>query len=142
MSAGTGIMHSEYNHSDTEPVHFLQIWILPAQRGIQPSYEQKTFTKEEKSGTLRLVGSGNGREGSITIHQDVDLYATLLKDGEEVSHPLANGRVAWVQVVRGAVQLNHQSLAAGDGVAISQEEYIALRGAGNDAEALLFDMAA
>lgn len=142
MSAGTGIMHSEYNHSDTEPVHFLQIWILPAQRGIKPSYEQKTFTQEEKSGTLRLVGSGNGREGSITIHQDVDLYATLLKDGEEVSHRLADGRVGWVQVVRGAVQLNHQSLTAGDGVAISQEEYIALRGAGNDAEVLLFDMAA
>ena len=142
MSAGTGIMHSEYNHSDTDPVHFLQIWILPDKKGIEPSYEQKTFTQEEKSGTLRLVGSRDGREGSITIHQDVDLYATLLKDGEAVSHPLANKRVAWVQVVRGAVQLNHQSLTAGDGAAISQAEHITLRGASIDAEVLLFDMAA
>ncbi|WP_414586872.1 pirin family protein [Scytonema sp. PCC 10023] len=142
MSAGTGIMHSEYNHSDTDPVHFLQIWILPDKKGIEPSYEQKTFTQEEKSGTLRLVGSRDGRGGSITIHQDVDLYATLLKDGEEVSHPLANGRVAWMQIVRGAVQLNDQSLTAGDGAAISQEENITLRGASSDAEVLLFDMAA
>ncbi|BAZ20389.1 Pirin domain protein [Kalymmatonema gypsitolerans NIES-4073] len=142
MSAGTGIMHSEYNHSDTDPVHFLQIWILPDKKGIEPSYEQKTFTQEEKSGTLRLVGSRDGRGGSITIHQDVDLYATLLKDGEEVSHPLANGRVAWLQVVRGAVELNHQSLTAGDGAAISQEENMTLRGASSDAEVLLFDMAA
>lgn len=142
MSAGTGIMHSEYNHSDIEPVHFLQIWILPDKKGIEPSYEQKTFTNEEKSGTLRLVGSRDGREGSITIHQDVNLYATLLKDGEEVSHCLANERVVWVQVVRGAVQLNHQSLTAGDGVAIAQEENITLRGAGNNAEVLLFDMTA
>ncbi len=142
MSAGTGIMHSEYNHSDIEPVHFLQIWILPDKKGIEPGYEQKTFTNEEKSGTLRLVGSRDGREGSITIHQDVNLYATLLKDGEEVSHCLANERVIWVQVVRGAVQLNHQSLTAGDGVAIAQEENITLRGAGNNAEVLLFDMTA
>ena len=142
MSAGTGIMHSEYNHSDTDPVHFLQIWILPDKKGIEPSYEQKTFTQEEKSGTLRLVGSRDGREGSITIHQDIDLYATWLKDGEQVSHLLANKRVAWMQVVRGAVQLNHQSLTAGDGAAISQAEHITLRGASIDAEVLLFDMAA
>ena len=142
MSAGTGIMHSEYNHSDTDPVHFLQIWILPDRKGIEPSYEQKTFTQEEKSGTLRLVGSRDGREGSITIHQDIDLYATWLKDGEQVSHLLANKRVAWMQVVRGAVQLNHQSLTAGDGAAISQAEHITLRGASIDAEVLLFDMAA
>lgn len=142
MSAGTGIMHSEYNHSATDPVHFLQLWILPDKKGITPSYEQKTFTQEEKSGTLRLVGSRDGREGAITIHQDVDLYATLLQDGEAVSHSLANGRVAWVQVVRGAVQLNHQSLTAGDGAAISQAENITLRGASIDAEVLLFDMAA
>jgi hypothetical protein len=142
MSAGTGIMHSEYNHSDTDPVHFLQIWILPDKKDIEPSYEQKTFTQKEKSGTLRLVGSRDGRRGSITIHQDVDLYATLLKDGEEVSHSIANGRAAWVQVARGAVQLNHQSLTAGDGAAISQEERITLRTSSSDAEVLLFDMAA
>lgn len=142
MSAGTGIRHSEFNASQTEPVHFLQIWILPEQEGIKPGYEQKTFTEAEKRGTLRLVGSRNGRNGSITIHQDVDLYATLLQEGEEVSHSLAERRVAWLQVARGAVQLNDQTLTAGDGAAISQESSITLRGAANAAEALLFDLVA
>lgn len=142
MSAGTGIRHSEFNASQTEPVHFLQIWILPEQEGIKPGYEQKTFTESEKRGTLRLVGSRNGRNGSITIHQNVDLYATLLQEGEEVSHSLAEGRVAWLQVARGAVQLNDQTLTAGDGAAISQESSITLRGAANPAEVLLFDMVA
>ncbi|WP_250124035.1 pirin family protein [Chroococcidiopsis sp. CCMEE 29] len=140
MSAGTGIRHSEFNASKTEPVHFLQIWILPEQEGIEPGYEQKTFPEAEKRGKLRLVGSRDGRDGSITIHQDVDLYATALQDGEEVSHSLAAGRVAWLQVARGAVQLNNQTLSAGDGAASAQESLIALRGAGNDAEVLLFDM--
>ncbi|MDW8201740.1 MAG: pirin family protein, partial [Cyanobacteriota bacterium SKYGB_h_bin112] len=121
MSAGTGILHSEFNASQTEPVHFLQIWILPEQRGIQPGYEQKTFTDEEKQGQLRLVGSRDGRDGSITIHQDVNLYASLLTDRDTIVYPLPTGRVAWLQVVRGAVRLNGQLLSAGDGAAISDE---------------------
>ena len=142
MSAGTGIMHSEYNASQTEPVHFLQIWILPAQKGIAPGYEQKTFTDAEKLGKLRLVGSQDGRDGSITIHQDVDFYASVLQEGDDVSHALKDGRVAWLQVARGAIQLNDQVLTAGDGVAISHEPVITLRGNANDTEVLLFDMAA
>jgi hypothetical protein len=142
MSAGTGIEHSEFNASKTEPVHFLQIWILPEQKGIKPGYEQKTFCEEEKRGTFRLVGSRDGRDGSITIHQDVNLYASTLHDGETVSHPLAEERVAWLQVVRGAVQLNDQTLTAGDGATIVQESRITLQGAAKDTEVLLFDMAA
>jgi hypothetical protein len=142
MSAGTGIMHSEYNSSKTDPVHFLQIWILPEQKGIEPGYEQKTFAPEEKQGTLRLLGSRDGRDGSVTIHQDVNLYATSLREGETVNHQLADGRVAWVQVARGSVQLNDHSLTAGDGAAIAQLEQIALKGTSNNAEVLLFDMAA
>jgi quercetin 2,3-dioxygenase len=142
MSAGTGIMHSEYNASKTEPVHFLQIWILPEKKGIEPGYEQKTFTDAEKRGQLRLVGSRDGRDGSIVIHQDVNLYATSLQEGEAVSHALAEGRVVWLQVVRGAVQLHDQPLTAGDGAAIAQESKITLQSASSDAEVLLFDMAA
>ncbi len=142
MSAGTGIMHSEYNHSKTDPVHFLQIWILPEQKGIDPGYEQKTFTPDEKHGVLRLVGSRDGRDGSVTIHQDVNLYATSLHTGETVSHDLANGWVAWVQVARGSVQLNDQPLTAGDGAAIAQLEQITLQGTSDDTEVLLFDMVA
>ena len=141
MSAGTGIRHSEFNASQTEPVHFLQIWILPEQEGIAPSYVQKTFTEEEKRGKLRLVGSRDGREGSITIHQNVDFYAASLQDGDTVNHALTEGRVAWLQVVRGAVQLNEQTLTVGDGAAI-EESPLTLRGASNDAEVLFFDMVA
>jgi redox-sensitive bicupin YhaK (pirin superfamily) len=142
MSAGTGIRHSEYNASKTEPVHFLQIWILPEQKGMTPGYEQKTFTDDEKRGQLRLLGSRDGRDGSITIHQDVNLYATLLQDGEAANHALAEGRAIWLQVVRGAVQLNGQPLTAGDGAAMTQESQITLQGASDNAEVLLFDMAA
>ena len=141
MSAGTGIRHSEFNASQTEPVHFLQIWILPEQEGIAPGYEQKTFTKEEKRGRLRLVGSRDGREGSITIHQNVNFYAASLQNGETVNHSLAEGGVAWLQVARGAVQLNEQMLTAGDG-AVIEESQITLQGASNDTEVLLFDMMA
>jgi quercetin 2,3-dioxygenase len=142
MSAGTGIQHSEFNASTTEPVHFLQIWILPEQKGIDPGYEQKTFSASEKRGTLRLVGSRDGRDGSVTIHQDINLYATTLQQGETVTHPLSEGRVAWLQVVSGAVEANGQTIAAGDGAAIAQEAQIILQGASKDAELLLFDMAA
>lgn len=142
MSAGTGIMHSEYNASKTEPVHFLQIWILPERKGIAPGYEQKTFTEDEKRGKFCLIGSRDGRDGSITLHQDVNLSVTTLPDGETVNHALAEGRVAWLQVVRGAVNLNDRSLTAGDGAAITQESQLTLQSASNNAEVLLFDMAA
>jgi quercetin 2,3-dioxygenase len=142
MSAGTGIQHSEYNASQTEPVHFLQIWILPEQKGIDPGYEQKAFTPEEKQGKLRLVGSRDGREGSITIHQNVDLYASTLASGESVSHTLAPGRVGWLQVAQGSVQLNDQMLVAGDGAAIEQASLITLQGTAPSTEVLLFDLAA
>ena len=141
MSAGTGIRHSEFNASQTEPVHFLQIWILPEQEGIAPGYEQKTFTDEEKRGKLRLVGSRDGRDGALTIHQNVDFYTASLQSGETVNHALAEGRVAWLQVVKGAVQLNDQPLTSGDGAAI-EESQITLRAAASDAEVLLFDMVA
>lgn len=142
MSAGTGIQHSEFNASTSEPVHLLQIWILPEQKGIEPGYEQKNFAVAEKQGTLRLVGSRDGRDGSITIHQDVDLYAAALSEGESVSYTFAPSRVGWLQVARGAVQLNDRSLIAGDGVEIAQESLITLQGATQEAEVLLFDMAA
>lgn len=141
MSAGTGIRHSEFNASQTEPVHFLQIWILPEQEGITPSYEQKTFSLEEKRGRLRLLGSRDGRQGSIVIHQNVNFYAASLQNGETVNHSLADGRVAWLQVVRGAVQLNEQMLTAGDGAAVEKSQ-ITLQGASDDAEVLLFDLVA
>jgi redox-sensitive bicupin YhaK (pirin superfamily) len=142
MSAGSGIQHSEFNASNTDPVHFLQIWLLPEKKGIEPGYEQKTFSDAEKRGTLRLVGSRDGRDGSITIHQNVDLYASVLSEGDTANYTLADGRVAWVQVARGTVQLNGQTLTAGDGAAISEETEITLQGAAQDAEVLLFDMAA
>ncbi|MBD2113968.1 MULTISPECIES: pirin family protein [Cyanophyceae] len=142
MSAGTGIRHSEFNASDTNPVHFLQIWILPETEGIDPGYEQISIAPEAKQGQLRLVGSRDGRDGSVTIHQDVSLYATTLSDGDAVAHTLAPGRVAWVQVARGAVNLNGHDLTAGDGAAVSDLDTLSLTGAADEAEVLLFDMAA
>jgi redox-sensitive bicupin YhaK (pirin superfamily) len=142
MSAGTGILHSEFNPSDTDPVHLLQIWILPERNGLEPSYEQTHFPVDEKQGALRLIGSRDGRDGSVTIHQDVSLYATHLGEGETVSHPIAPGRVVWVQVAGGAVQLNDQPLYAGDGAAIAQEDALTLTGTSDASEVLVFDMAA
>ncbi len=142
MSAGTGIQHSEFNASDAEPVHLLQIWLLPNQTGLAPSYEQTYFAPEEKQGRLRLIGSPDGREGAVTIHQDVYLYAARLTATETVSHDLATERLAWVQVARGAVNLNGYDLTAGDGAAIAAETVLTLSGASEDAEVLLFDMAA
>lgn len=139
MSAGTGVRHSEFNASDSEPVHFLQIWILPDRRGLDPSYEEKRFADAEKRGRLRLIGSRNGRDGSVTIHQDVDLYATLLQDGERVRHTLAPGRKAWLQLARGSAALNGQQLYPGDGAAIEGPFEIDIT-ASSDAELLLFDM--
>jgi redox-sensitive bicupin YhaK (pirin superfamily) len=142
MSAGSGIRHSEFNASKTEPVHFLQIWIMPEKRGLEPGYEQKTFPLEEKRNKLRLVGSHDGREGSITIHQDVNLYATLLDDGAVVKHAVAPDRTAWVQVAQGTASLNGTQLHPGDGAAVSEPGTLELAGTSKDAEILLFDMKA
>jgi redox-sensitive bicupin YhaK (pirin superfamily) len=142
MSAGTGIRHSEFNASQTEPVHFLQIWIVPEQKGLAPGYEQKTFDAASKSGKLLLVGSQDGRDGSVTIHRDVDLYATLPGDGGTVTHTLAAGRIAWVHVAQGTVNFNGEELRPGDGVALDAGAKISLTGTSDDAEVLVFDMAA
>jgi len=139
MSAGTGVTHSEYNPSSTEPVHLFQIWILPEAHGLTPSYEQKNFPAAEKLNKLRLVGSHDGREGSVTIHQDVDLYDTILEPDHEVVYHLPAGRYAWVQIARGAITLNGQPLDAGDGAAVSDESTLALK-AKEQSELLLFDL--
>jgi redox-sensitive bicupin YhaK (pirin superfamily) len=144
MSAGTGIRHSEFNHSKTEPVHFLQMWILPREPGSLPSYEQKAFPDADRRGRLRLVGSSDGRDGSVTIHRDVDLHAGLLGGTERAAFPLRPGRRAWVQVALGEVNVNGETLAAGDGAAIETVDRIELNGKANgreDAHVLLFDMA-
>ena len=140
MSAGTGVMHSEYNPSDAEPVHFLQIWILPERQGLPPGYEQRAFPAPEKAGKLRLVASRTGREGSVTVHQDVDLFAAALAPGAAVAHRLRAGRHAWVQVARGAVAVNGVALGQGDGAAVSDETTVELR-ASRPSEVLLFDLA-
>jgi quercetin 2,3-dioxygenase len=137
MSAGSGVTHSEMNPSSDEAVHFLQIWILPAQQGIRPSYEQKKFEDDERRNTLRLVASPDGTNGSVTIHQDVRLYASLL-DGATVTHDFQPDRYGWVQVTRGEVDVNGQTLKAGDGAAISDEPSLTLAGRG--ADVLLFDL--
>jgi len=142
MSAGTGIRHSEFNASNTDPVHFLQIWIMPEAEGIDPGYEQISIAPETKQGQLRLVGSRDGRDGSVTIHQDVSLYATTLSEGDRVEHTLTPGRVAWVQVARGAADLNGHALTAGDGAAVSALDRLNLTGTAAGAEVLVFDMAA
>ncbi len=139
MSAGTGVRHSEFNASETEPVHFLQIWILPERAGGEPGYEQESFPEDERRGRLRLIGSRDGREGSVTIQQDVDLYSSLLWEGQVIEHRPAAGRKVWIQVARGSVAVNGERLEAGDGAAITDEPAIELRGSG-DSELLLFDM--
>jgi hypothetical protein len=140
MSAGSGIRHSEYNASKTDPVHFLQIWIIPERQGIAPGYEQKTFSPQDKQGRLRLVASRDGRDGSVTLLRDADMYATLLGAGEAVHHDLKPGRGAWIHVARGSVSLNGTKLQAGDGAALDTPGPLTLD-QGQDAEVLLFDMA-
>jgi redox-sensitive bicupin YhaK (pirin superfamily) len=140
MTAGTGVVHSEMNPSRTEPVHLLQIWIVPDRAGHQPGYEQKAFSENERRGKLRLVASRDGRDGSVTIHQDASLYTTLLEPGERVSHELRPGRHSWVQVARGSADLNGQTLREGDGAAISDERRLELTGK-DSSEVLLFDLA-
>jgi hypothetical protein len=139
MSAGTGVTHSEYNPSAEEPVHFLQIWVTPERRGDAPGYEQRQFSEEGRGGGLKLIASRAGREGSVTVHQDADVYSGILGAGEEAVHELRAGRNAWVQVVKGSVSLNGVGLSAGDGAAVSGEEQLSLRADG-PSEVLLFDL--
>lgn len=139
MSAGTGVVHSELNASSTQGVHFLQIWLLPGQRGLSPSYEQKTFTDEAKRGRLRLVVSPDGRDGSVSIHTDAAIFAGTFDAGESASLELGPGRHAWVQVARGGVRVNGHELVEGDGAAISDERSVRVEGTGGG-EVLVFDL--
>lgn len=139
MSAGTGVRHSEFNPSKDEVVHLLQIWILPERSGIEPSYEEKTFAPDEKQNQLRLIGSRDAREGSVRIHQDVDLYAGVLDVGQSVSHAIRDSRKTWLQVVAGAIKLNGKLFQAGDGVATDVAQLLSIT-ATQTSEVLLFDM--
>lgn len=140
MSAGTGVTHSEFNHSKTEGVHFLQIWLLPQARGAAPGYEQKRFEPAERQGQLRLIAARDGRDGAITVHQDVSLYASLLAPGDTVRHTFAPGRQGWLQIARGAVKIGDATLQAGDGAAIQQTDAVEIT-ATAATELLLFDLA-
>jgi quercetin 2,3-dioxygenase len=140
MSAGAGIRHSEFNHSQTEPVHFLQIWIEPNRKGLPPSYEQRSFAPEEKRGKLRVVVAPKSTDGALTIHQDASLYVASLSPDQAVAHSLKAGRHAWIHVASGAVTLNGHSLATGDAAAVSEQSKLAL-GAVEPSEVLLFDLA-
>jgi quercetin 2,3-dioxygenase len=139
MTAGTGVTHSEFNHSDRHPVHLLQIWILPEKKNLEPGYEQKAYSDVEKRGNLRLIASQDGRDGSVTVHQDMNLYATVLGEGEQVSLAMESDRHFWVQVARGAVLLNGELLNQGDAAALDGET-LELVGK-EEAEVLVFDLA-
>src|SRR5688572_1812682 len=139
MTAGTGVLHSEYS-SPTDRTHLLQIWILPEKQNLQPGYEQKVFAPEEKQGKLRLVASKGGDDGSVHINQDVKLYASILSSGEEVTHPLADDRHAWVQLISGSLTVNGEQLNLGDGAAISNEAELKLKAGEDNTEFLLFDL--
>ncbi|MDZ8053270.1 MAG: pirin family protein [Aulosira sp. ZfuVER01] len=140
MSAGTGITHSEYNHSRTEPVHFLQIWMLPNQLGLTPRYDQKNFPVEEKRGKLRLIAAKDGRDGAVVVHQDLDLYASILEKGDVVNYHIKSDRHAWLHVAQGVATLNGEELKTGDGVQVSGEEKLEISTKAS-AEILLFDLA-
>ena len=139
MSAGTGVRHSEANPSTKDPVHLLQVWILPDRHGHEPGYEQKSFHEDEKRGRLRLIASQDGDEGSVTIHQDAKLYVSLLSPGQQVEHELGNGRYGWLQIAKGAVELNDQALTQGDGAATDDQNLVIRATA--ESEILLFDLA-
>jgi redox-sensitive bicupin YhaK (pirin superfamily) len=142
MSAGNGVIHSEYNASETEPTHFLQIWIVPAEKDIAPSYQQFAYDAAEKRGKLRLMAGPEANGGAARIHQDARMYATVLGADERVTFPIAVGRHAWVQCVTGSGEVNGLAITAGDGVAVSDEAQVVLRGtAPSGAELLLFDLA-
>jgi quercetin 2,3-dioxygenase len=139
MTAGTGIRHSEFNPSAEEPVHLLQIWILPERKNLEPSYEERAFSDAERQGKLRLIAARDGRDGAVTIHQDADVYASLLDSGQQVVHELADGRTAWLQLIKGELKLNNTQLEAGDGAAVTAESRLQIT-ARQSAEFLLFDM--
>jgi redox-sensitive bicupin YhaK (pirin superfamily) len=140
MSAGTGVVHSEFNGSTSEDVHFFQIWILPDTQGVEPGYEQKLFPLEERRGMLRLLAAPGAPDGALNIHQDAKVYATILGQGERVEHSLEAGRGAWVQVARGSVDVNGVELSKGDGAAIEDETLLAITANAGEAEILLFDL--
>jgi redox-sensitive bicupin YhaK (pirin superfamily) len=140
MTAGTGVRHSEFNPSDTAWVHLYQIWLLPQHKGLEPSYEQLAVAEEEKRGRFRLVASPDGVDGSLTIHQNARLYLASLSPGEGVAHEIDRGRAAWLQVLRGSVNVLGHDLAAGDGVAVTDENAISVQAAA-PSEVLLFDLA-
>ncbi len=140
MTAGTGVEHSEFNHSETQFAHFLQIWILPERNGLTPGYEQRNFPADDKRGRLKLVASADGREQSVKVHQDVSLYASLLTTDQSLQHILAAGRKAWVQIAAGSISLQGELLQAGDGAALEGEQTIDIT-ANTNTELLLFDMA-
>ena len=139
MSAGSGVRHSEFNHSNTEGLHFLQIWIQPNVTGIAPSYEEKHFTPESKRGKLRLIASSDGRQGSVLIHQDAAIYASILQEGEQAEHALAAGRIAYVHLIRGSLVVNGTPLKTGDALKLTQEASVIITQP-EDAEFLLFDL--
>ena len=139
MTAGTGVRHSEFNPSPEDPMRLIQIWIVPEREGLAPGYEQKRFPLDERTGRLRLVASPDGRDGSLTVHQDADLFATILEPGQTVEHEIRPGRGAWVQVVRGRVEVSGKTLEEGDGAAVENERSIVLTGV-ETAEILLFDL--
>ncbi len=140
MSAGTGITHSEFNHSPSEPVHLYQIWLFPEKKGIQPGYEQKAFDPAQRKNRLQLVASRGGREGALTIHQDADIFLGTLQDGATLSHPLRENRHAWLQVLRGSISLNGRQLHESDGAAVSDESLLTIESTA-PAEIMLFDLA-
>ena len=140
MSAGTGITHSEFNPSPSEPVHLYQIWLFPEEKGIEPSYEQKRFAEEERHNRLRLVASRDAAENSLLIHQDTRIFLSSLDKGQQVTHELASNRHAWLQVLRGSVSVNGQQLDTSDGAAVSEETLLTINATEN-AEIMLFDLA-
>ena len=139
MTAGTGVLHSEYS-SPTDKTHLLQIWILPEKQNLQPGYEQKYFAPEEKQGKLRLVASRGGDDGSVTINQDVSLYASVFSKGDSDEHELGEGRHAWIQVISGSLDVNGTTLEKGDGAAVSDERLLQLKATDDNTEFLLFDL--
>jgi redox-sensitive bicupin YhaK (pirin superfamily) len=139
MTAGTGVQHSEFNASKTDELHLLQIWLFPEQQDLQPGYEQTLFQREQKLDQLRLIASRDGRDGSVTVHQQVDIYASILSAGKELTHAIADAHKVFVQVISGSITANDQQLSAGDGLKVDKEERIHIVGQ-SEAEFLLFDM--
>ena len=142
MSAGSGVRHSEFNASASEPVHFLQIWIVPEATDLPPRYQEKAFSAADKAGRLRLIVSHDGRDGSLELRQDADVYAARLSDGERVAHRLKPGRLAWAQIAEGAATINGAAVAAGDGAAIEAVDTVTIAAGAGGTELLLFDMVA